>query len=85
MRMLINNFRKPGGIVEWEPTEDDRKQAMKNHYQTLERLCDRGGLSWCELAAVIQHRQWEPISEEQARAACADRVRIIKEARDGTA
>lgn len=29
-------------------------QAKRNHYQTLERLAERGGLSWVELVAIVE-------------------------------
>jgi hypothetical protein len=39
--------------VPWSLVEPHRAQAIKNHYQTLERLAQRGGLSWLELEAII--------------------------------
>lgn len=34
------------------------QQALNNHYQTLERLAERGGLSPCEAMAVLEDRDW---------------------------
>jgi hypothetical protein len=34
------------------------KQAKKNHDQTLERLAQRGGLSFCEMVAIIEGVSW---------------------------
>lgn len=39
--------------VPWHLVEPHRKQAEKNHSQTLERLAERGGLSWAELFAAM--------------------------------
>ncbi|MBV9550803.1 MAG: hypothetical protein JO256_14125 [Alphaproteobacteria bacterium] len=36
----------------------DEEQAIKNHSQTLGELAGRGGLSICELVAVLDHRPW---------------------------
>jgi hypothetical protein len=34
-------------------------QCQKNHGQSPERLRERGGLSWCELYAVITDQPWQ--------------------------
>jgi hypothetical protein len=44
--------------VEWQIVEPHEAQAVKNHRQTLEVLASRGGLSLCELAAVLEDRPW---------------------------
>lgn len=33
-------------------------QATKNHWQTLNRLAERGGLSACEALAIMEDRPW---------------------------
>jgi len=59
--------------VDWQFVEDHAKQAYENHRQTVERLAERGGLSWCELCAVVQDRKWSKMETadaiEQVRAA----------------
>ena len=45
-------------FVPWSLVEPHQAQAMKNHRQTLERLAERGGLSWPELVAVISDRDY---------------------------
>lgn len=42
------------------------KQAQRNHSQTLHRLAERGGLSACELVAVLEDRDWRPMPEHEA-------------------
>lgn len=37
---------------------EHERQAQDNHGQTVKRLKERGGLSWCELAAVLGDRKW---------------------------
>lgn len=53
--------------VPWEYVERHEAQAKKNHYQDLETLAKRGGLSWCELLAVLQDMPWTKCSQEVAR------------------
>lgn len=45
---------KPRQSVPWSWVEKFRENAMQNHEQTLERLAERGGLSWCELYAISE-------------------------------
>jgi len=44
------------------------KAAERNHYQSLKRLAERGGLSWCEAAAVVEFRPWFKMDDEAAEA-----------------
>ena len=44
----------------------DRRQAMENHDQTLERLAERGGLSLCEAAAIFERRPWRKMTADEA-------------------
>ena len=61
-------------IVYFEATAADRAQAMSNHgQQTLERLRERGGVSWCELAAILSHRYWHRMDQDAARRECEPR------------
>lgn len=48
----------PPENVTWRPTESDRRQALYNHSQTLERLRERCGLDWGELLAVLENRRF---------------------------
>jgi lambda repressor-like predicted transcriptional regulator len=57
--------------VPWEIVEPHREQAMRNHYQTLERLAERGGLSVDELAAVLEDRDWRKMETADALAVIA--------------
>jgi alkanesulfonate monooxygenase SsuD/methylene tetrahydromethanopterin reductase-like flavin-dependent oxidoreductase (luciferase family) len=53
-------------MVPWALVEPHERQARANHYQTLARLAERGGLDPCELWAVVHDMAWEkapPISE----------------------
>ena len=54
---------KPGyheSGIPWEMIAAHERQADRNHSQTLNRLHERGGLSWSESLAVLQDRRWEP-------------------------
>lgn len=54
--------------VAWDLVAKHEEQAMRNHYQTLERLAERGGLSLSELAAVLEDRRWRNMSVPEALA-----------------
>lgn len=63
-----------GDSFTWHPNDADRAQARSNHAQTLERLKERGGMSWCELCAVLEGRWWKRMDSSQARQRCFDIV-----------
>jgi hypothetical protein len=44
--------------IPWEAIEPHRAQAYRNHYQTLERLAKRGGLSYFEVYCVLNDIPW---------------------------
>ena len=44
--------------IPWGLISQHEEQAYKNHGQTLKRLAERGGLSFCEALAVLEDRQW---------------------------
>lgn len=45
-------------VVPYELVERHEKQARVNHGQSVERLAQRGGLSWLELLLVITDHEW---------------------------
>jgi len=47
--------------VPWDFVRPHEGQARRNHYQTLDRLAARGGLSWLELYAVVTDRDFATI------------------------
>lgn len=53
--------------IPWSTIESHRVQAEKNHYQTLERLAERGGLAWSEALAVLEDRPYTKMDEKQAK------------------
>lgn len=65
-RMPVENEKYERQYLQWEPTERDRKRADLNHGQTLERLAQRGGMSWCEMAAILSDRPWHKMTEAGA-------------------
>jgi hypothetical protein len=68
----IEAMQRQGEPVAWfpllgTPFAVDRRllneeQAKRNHFQTLDQLARRGGLSPCEARAVVERRDWR--SEE---------------------
>lgn len=59
-----------GAKIDLQLVEDHGKQAYSNHSQTVTRLAERGGLSWCELHAVLNNRPWQKMDENTAIAEC---------------
>jgi len=64
--------------------EPHAKQAELNHYQSLNRLAERGGLCWSEALAVLSDRKWAPTdpgdrTEPKARAAVEALVQAYKD------
>lgn len=59
-----------GASIDWQLVVDHGGQAYKNHRQSVERLAERGGLSWVELYAVLNNQQWQKIDENEAIIAC---------------
>lgn len=60
------------GPFVWEPTQADRRQAETNHGQSLERLAQRGGMSWCEMAAIVLNKRHQRFEQPYAKAICRD-------------
>lgn len=66
--------------VPWAFVAPHERQAQLNHGQSLKRLAERGGLSWCELLFVIEDRDWNDMTEFEderaARAAVLEALRV---------
>lgn len=45
----------------WEMIATHEKQAQRNHYQSLTRLAERGGLSAREAVAVLEDRKFDAV------------------------
>lgn len=52
--------------IPWRIVEDHEARAKRNHHQTLERLAERGGLSPCEIVALLEDRPWESMPWKEA-------------------
>lgn len=71
LRPLTSSYRRqPRECLTFVATDVDRSWSLKNHYQTLERIKERGGFSWPELAAVLEHRPFRRMPADEARAVC---------------
>lgn len=64
-----------GDTIPWSVVEPHAGQAMLNHGQTLERLAERGGLSYRELIAVLEDRLWFSGEKEDTP---NDRKRVLE-------
>lgn len=61
---------KPKEYIPLDIIKPHEKQAIINHSQTLQRLAERGGLSWNEILFVLEDEQFDyktQISEMTAR------------------
>ena len=58
---------KTTDYIPYKVIEKHEEQAMLNHYQTLERLAERGGLSYTEAIAVLEDRLFTPIEQDVAK------------------
>lgn len=52
--------------VPWSLLAPHEEQAQRNHYQSLKRLAERGGLSPAEMVAVIEDRPWRNMAPADA-------------------
>lgn len=59
----------------------DEGQAQRNHYQSLERLAERGGVSACEAIAIAERRAWRSTQVGEAITALAARAESAEIAR----
>lgn len=55
LRCREQHFHSPL-VVSFDLVKRHEAQAMTNHSQTVERLAERGGLSWRELLMVITNK-----------------------------
>lgn len=77
--VLQPGVRGPKYVVPWALVAPHEAQARRNHYQPLERLAERGGLSWSEMLAVIEDRKWHAVPLEEAKAAILAAVAALPE------
>lgn len=61
--------------IPWSAIARHDEQAKKNHYQTLERLAERGGLSWDEALAVLEDRPWKSMRKSEAQSRVLELVK----------
>jgi hypothetical protein len=59
-------------FIFWEMIEPHRKQALRNHGQSLERLAERGGCCPEELCAILEDREYRKMDKVEARDRLAD-------------
>jgi len=83
---ILGNYVKEGEVP-WDFVAPHEAQAKRNHDQSLERLAERGGLSWLELYAVLTGRRfWDirSLSAEQAKIAVYALLMRYKQQKAGT-
>ena len=66
---ILSDETRPGPrSIPWDYVEPHYQRAIANHDQTLERLAERGGLAYCELAAIVQNRKYRQMTDEEVAA-----------------
>lgn len=71
--------------VPWLFMEQFRAAARKNHYQSLEYLASRGGLSWAEIYMVAIDKRWTAgirVNSELAKVIVLDMLRTFAPSRE---
>lgn len=58
----------------WDVIAPHEAQAQRNHYQTLDRLRERGGLSVSEALAILEDRPWRNMDATKALTRITDIV-----------
>jgi biotin carboxylase len=81
---LIDNFpilsSNPKEYIPLDIIKPHEKQAILNHSQTLERLAERGGLSWAETLFVLKDEPYNykiQLSEMSARTKVLEIIDIL--------
>lgn len=57
--------------IDWQLVLDHAAQVDTNHRQTVQRLAERGGLSWDEMLAVLTDRHWRAVPDVEKTDAAA--------------
>jgi hypothetical protein len=65
---------KSGAFIFWDMIEPHRRQAARNHGQSLERLAERGGCCPEELCAILEDREYRKMDKVEARERLADLI-----------
>lgn len=77
----IANLRELGALeiviaIPWELIQPHENQAKANHGgQSLERLRERGGLSWSEAACILKNQKWNSIDDFEANEMLSARIK----------
>lgn len=58
---VLQPGHQPQEYIPYNIIAPHEAQAMKNHGQSLQRLSERGGLSWGEIWAVINDKSWKEL------------------------
>lgn len=70
--------------IPWDMIKPHEAQAFKNHYQSLKRLNERGGLGVTEVLAVLKDEPWKLIEKDSAEALLSKMVKDYEESLKNT-
>lgn len=56
---VLQPGHQPQEYIPYNIIAPHEAQARRNHSQTLQRLAERGGLSWAEILAVLSDKTWK--------------------------
>lgn len=62
--------------IPWSTISKHARQARENHYQTIERLAERGGLWASEAVAVLEDREWHHMDLSAAEKRLRELIRL---------
>ena len=71
-----------GDYIPWKLIKQHEKQAERNHYQSLERLSERGGLSWNETLCVLEDKEFYRVQKDIVKSRVLDIVRKFEKVGD---
>jgi hypothetical protein len=52
--------------VAWDVLDERRRRVLRDHGDSPDGQAERGGLSWCELVAIVEDRPWRPMPARAA-------------------
>lgn len=66
--------------IPWDQIAPHEAQALQNHDgQTLDHLAGRGGLSACEMIAVLEDRKWRRMQDGESTIRLLELLNMYKQ------
>jgi hypothetical protein len=52
--------------IQWDLLERHERQILKTYGRSIEGVAQSGGMTWCEVVAVMEERAWRPMEADEA-------------------